>query len=360
MDPITLIVTALAAGAAAGLKPTAAQAIKDAYAGLKSLIVSRHGKAAPAVDQLEAAPASKGRRTVAEEELGHTEASRDADVLRRAQALLDAVQQHAPDAARTIGVDLQDIKAGSLKLADILARRSSGATGVSIRNAEVAGDISITGVTAGSGTGPTRPAPAPGPPRIKVLFLAANPTDTTRLRLDEEIRSIDESLRTARYRDAFDLEQGHAVRVDDLQGLLMRHDPHIVHFSGHGSESGEIILEDSVGRTQAVAVQALTTTFSLLKDKIRCVVLNACFSRSQAQAIAEHIDCVVGMSVAIGDAAAIHFAAAFYQALAYGRDVKAAFELGRNLIDLKGLGEQDTPQLLSPRADPAAVVFARH
>ena len=37
MDPVTIIVTALALGAAAGLKPVAEQAVKDAYAGIKTL-----------------------------------------------------------------------------------------------------------------------------------------------------------------------------------------------------------------------------------------------------------------------------------------------------------------------------------
>jgi hypothetical protein len=41
MDPITLIVAALAAGAAAGMTDTASQAVKDAYAGLKALIKRR-------------------------------------------------------------------------------------------------------------------------------------------------------------------------------------------------------------------------------------------------------------------------------------------------------------------------------
>jgi hypothetical protein len=34
MDPISIIVSALASGAAAGLKPTAEKAIKEAYASL--------------------------------------------------------------------------------------------------------------------------------------------------------------------------------------------------------------------------------------------------------------------------------------------------------------------------------------
>ncbi len=38
MDPISLILTALAAGAAGAAKDTASQAVKDAYAGLKQLV----------------------------------------------------------------------------------------------------------------------------------------------------------------------------------------------------------------------------------------------------------------------------------------------------------------------------------
>jgi hypothetical protein len=43
MDPITLIVAALAAGAASGLTDTASSAIKDAYAGLKALVRRKLG-----------------------------------------------------------------------------------------------------------------------------------------------------------------------------------------------------------------------------------------------------------------------------------------------------------------------------
>lgn len=193
---------------------------------------------------------------------------------------------------------------------------------------------------------------------IKILFLAANPTDTARLSLAEEVRAIDRAMRLASYRDKFYLEQAHAVRVADLQGLLMRHQPHIVHFSGHGAESGEIIFLDDNGRAYAVPPRALTNVFWLLKDNIRCVVLNACFSMPQAKAIAQHIDCVIGMTETIGDKEASTFAAAFYGALGYGRNVQTAFELGRNLIDLAGLLDKDVPQLLAHTSDPANITFA--
>ena len=193
--------------------------------------------------------------------------------------------------------------------------------------------------------------------KVKVLFLAANPKGTSQLRLDEEIRSIDLALRQAEFQDKFDIQQHWAVRIADLQGYLLRHQPDIVHFSGHGSTSSEIILEDNIGNSHVVSPRALSQLFSVLKDNIRFVVLNACYSEAQAQAIAKHIDCVIGMSNAIGDRAAISFAAAFYQALGYGRTVKAAFDLGCVQIDLENLNEQDIPKLLAINSDPESITF---
>lgn len=139
-----------------------------------------------------------------------------------------------------------------------------------------------------------------------------------------------------------------AMRLAELQSLLLRHEPEIVRFSGHGSTTGELKFEDSaIGETQTASLHALSRLFEILNDKIRCVVLNACYTKSQAAEIAKHVPCVIGMSKAIGDVAAIQFAATFYQALGYGKDIRKAFELGRVQINLGGLQEQDTPQLLT-------------
>ena len=44
-------------------------------------------------------------------------------------------------------------------------------------------------------------------------------------------------------------------------------------------------------------------------------MLNGCYSQVQAEAIAQHIPSVIGMSQAIGDRAAIELAVGFYDAL---------------------------------------------
>lgn len=193
---------------------------------------------------------------------------------------------------------------------------------------------------------------------IKILFLAANPTDTTRIRVDEESNIIDQSLRASDFRDKFSIIFHFAVSADQIQEVLLRHKPDIVHFSGHGSSSSEIIFDNGHGQSEYVRPEVLSRTFSLLKKNIKCVVLNACFTELQAQAIAENIDCVIGMSNTISDQSAISFARAFYRAIGYGENLQTAFELGSNEIELRNLSEQDKPKILSFRNDPSNIYLA--
>lgn len=144
MEPITAITTALALGAAAGLKETAEQIFKDGYATLKTLVKRKFPPASPSLDQLEQAPESKARRAVVEEDLAKVGAANDVEVLQQAKALLD-LEKQAPAMAAVIGVDLEDIKGGVLRLSDVL---SSG-PGVRVKRADIRGDIDIRGVRAG-------------------------------------------------------------------------------------------------------------------------------------------------------------------------------------------------------------------
>jgi hypothetical protein len=183
--------------------------------------------------------------------------------------------------------------------------------------------------------------------KVKILFLAANPTDTgSRLRLDREFREIGQRISRGTLRDRFELASEWAVRVGDLQEVLLRHKPVIVHFSGHGDRKKGIILEDEHGTGKAVNRQALASLFRILKDNIRVVVLNACYAKDQAMGVAETIDFTIGMNAAIGDEDAIVFAAHFYQSLANGRTVNEAFDLGVNQLGLQGMKGEKVPELI--------------
>ena len=178
-----------------------------------------------------------------------------------------------------------------------------------------------------------------------ILLLAANPKGTQPLRLDEEVKKIDQGLERAKRRDQFKLVQKWAVTDDDLRRALLDNEPEIVHFSGHGSGADGLAFEDDSGHIQLISGDALSRLFELCADSVKCVVLNACYSEAQADAIAGHIDFVVGMKKAIGDEAAIKFAVGFYDALGAGKDYEKAFKFGCSAIDLKGIPEYLTPVL---------------
>ncbi len=181
---------------------------------------------------------------------------------------------------------------------------------------------------------------------ISILFLAAEPTDTARLRLGEEVREIQERLQLAKARDNFTLYQRFSVRPADISQALLDLNPHIVHFAGHGTATGEICVEDRSGKMLAVQPDALAALFENFANQVDCVLLNACYSETQAQAIGVHINYVIGMNKDIGDKAAIAFAVGFYQALGAGRPIVEAYKLGCVQIRLQGISEHLTPVLI--------------
>jgi len=209
-------------------------------------------------------------------------------------------------------------------------------------------------------TEPNEPSPTTLPAsKARILFLAANPETSGRLALDEEARDIEAKIRTSQHRDMLELKTRWAVRTDDLLQALNEDRPVVVHFSGHGSGAGGIVLHEDGGGKRFVKGAALGRLFQAIRDDIRVVVLNACYSEEQAMAIAEVIDCVVGMSDSVGDESARRFSAGFYRALGFGRSVQNAFDQGLAAIALDGLDDEDVPVLhVRDGVDASQVVLA--
>jgi len=183
--------------------------------------------------------------------------------------------------------------------------------------------------------------------KVSILFLAADPTNESRLRLGEEFREIQEKLKLAKFRDRFTLELPQlSVRPSDISQALLDTQPQIVHFSGHGTPTGELCFEDLAGKAHSIEPDALAALFEQFSCQVNCVVLNACYAEIQAKAIAKHIKYVIGMNQAIGDKAAIAFAIGFYQALGGGRSIEDAYRFGCIQIQLHGIPEHLTPVLI--------------
>lgn len=191
--------------------------------------------------------------------------------------------------------------------------------------------------------------------RCNVLFLAANPLDCNALELDEEARAIEQRILQTEHRDAIVFVPKFAVRRDDLQLHLNRERPHVLHFSGHGAKD-EIEFKGDDGNAAPVSKAGLKAMLKAVKDNIRLVVLNACYTRQQADSITDVIDCAIGMKSGIGDEAARVFAASFYLAIGFGRSVQNAFDQAVAQLAVMGIPEFKTP-ILSCRTgvDPAYV-----
>ncbi|MBW4480040.1 MAG: alpha/beta hydrolase [Tolypothrix brevis GSE-NOS-MK-07-07A] len=194
---------------------------------------------------------------------------------------------------------------------------------------------------------PTKPPNVPEDKNCDILVLAANPIGTDRLQLEEEANRIRLRLREGEVGKNYIVKVERAVQVEDLSKYLLQYQPLILHFSGHGSPSGEIILNNSQRLAQPVSPEALAELLAVLRGRIECVVLNACFSLEKADALAEQVSCVVGMSKEISDQSAVTFAAGFYRGLGFGRGYYTAFELGRNEIKLLNLPDSAVPHFIT-------------
>ncbi len=143
MDPVTLIVSAISTGAAAALKTTANEVVKDAYQSVKTLIQRKFSK----IDlcPIEGHPESKDNRASLRKDLEAVKAGEDIELREHVARLVSAVEKFAPFAAASVGVDLANLTAASLTIADV----SAPGAGVKVSDSHFTGDITITQVRAG-------------------------------------------------------------------------------------------------------------------------------------------------------------------------------------------------------------------
>lgn len=181
---------------------------------------------------------------------------------------------------------------------------------------------------------------------INVLFLAANPfAANAALRLDEEVRAINEAIMRGRTRDSLVFHPRFAVRVSDVQQAFLDVRPTIVHFGGHGDPKDGIYLQDDRGGAAPVVPEALANLLSVFRTHLRMVVLTACSTTSSVEATRAVVEFSIGMQRPISDLAAIQFSAALYGALSSGTTVGEAFALGRNRLEMVHPQEATTPVL---------------
>jgi hypothetical protein len=108
MDPISLIVGALAAGAATGLKDTAADGLKDAYVGLRELVRRRFaGRPEAEMVLAKHAEAPEVWRAPLAAELETTRAGADETIITAAQKVMSIANEASTRSGKYV-VDVRD------------------------------------------------------------------------------------------------------------------------------------------------------------------------------------------------------------------------------------------------------------
>jgi hypothetical protein len=187
-----------------------------------------------------------------------------------------------------------------------------------------------------------------------ILFLAANPLGTDQRALDREAHAVQVELERSGFRDRFAFVTRWATEPLDLLRALRKLKPTVVHFSGHiGGAGGAaalaehrgLLFQGADGRPQLVSTVALQEAFGAAGASVKLVVLNACYSETQAAALLAHVACVVGMRGSVASDSARSFAIGFYGGLGDGESVAAAYKQGCAAISLEGRADGDRPQL---------------
>lgn len=193
---------------------------------------------------------------------------------------------------------------------------------------------------------PGRIRPLTIAPPLRILVMAASPTDKDALDVQAEWDKVREALDGLCRSGRVLLNRVPGGRLADLRRELRQVTCHVLHFIGHGTYDadagdGVLAMEDSLGRTQLVTG---TDLGMLLHDhrSLRLVVLNACegaragmsdpYSGTAQSLVYQGIPAVVAMQFEITDRAAITFAHSLYEAVAEGYPLDAAMAEGRNAV----------------------------
>lgn len=164
----------------------------------------------------------------------------------------------------------------------------------------------------------------------QVVLLAANPAGTQIIDWDREFRSILQILQPK----GVVCYVWPATEPDDIPNTVGFHKPEILHFSGHGDEAG-LTLHAPDGNASPVSTAMIKDWLREVGQDVKILILNACYTKEQADVLAEVVPCVIGMEGKLRDDKAKRFSGLFYQTLLNGYSVENSYQtaIAGNLLN---------------------------
>lgn len=165
------------------------------------------------------------------------------------------------------------------------------------------------------------------PDPTRILCLLSAPQGPAPLRQSAEFRAIQEAL-TQGHGRRLELHIRLAARNRDVIPALLAEKPHILHFAGHGSPNGHLLMEDDHGRVAPVRADWLNEALKA-SGGVHTLVLAACHLGRQLKEFRSGSTAAIGCDDPLSDSDAIAFSRDFYGALSHGKGLAEAFALGK-------------------------------
>lgn len=144
MDPISVVVAAVALGASDGVSDTSKKLVSDTYEALRALISRKYSSVTAEVEGLEGEPEEELRRALLTKKLSEAGASDDQELADRAQNVLTAVTDHAPELPPSVRIVLRRTHVGGdIEVNDVAV---AGGSGVFTEDLQATGSLQISGV----------------------------------------------------------------------------------------------------------------------------------------------------------------------------------------------------------------------
>ncbi|HSG39175.1 MAG TPA: CHAT domain-containing protein, partial [Thermoanaerobaculia bacterium] len=194
---------------------------------------------------------------------------------------------------------------------------------------------------------------------LRILVVDCVPEDQKPLETEKERRELRSAIENADVARVLHLED---PTVSELRKKLVRVNPHILHFIGHGDfdhdrGDGYLCLVGDDGKTDRLRADELGQMLTAASN-LRLVFLNSCrtaqfprrngqdpWSATAAAVLRAGVPAVIAMQFPITDPAAIAFSTGFYRALREGDPLEAAVVEGRVEIQRRSPWEWGIPVL---------------
>ncbi len=199
--------------------------------------------------------------------------------------------------------------------------------------------------------------------KLKLLFLASHPKNSGEIQLEGDLHSLQRAIDTTRSEERFWLRFLWGPSPADLIDNLSSFKPDIVHFSGHGRQAtgdsdSAIVLTGRASEAAVLSEQKLLSLFrGLREDRPQLLFLASCWGLDIARAATSFVKCAVGCPQNLNDKVAVGFIHGFYSAIASGRSLRDAYNIGQAGIP-DGTPFDRSPMIeCSPDVDPSNLIL---